>query len=189
MSDKMIDEHFENHFKTITGLNAHKDSINSITQEIIKCFKNDGKLFICGNGGSASDAQHIAAELIGRYLKERIPLPAISLSTDTSILTAVSNDYGYEEVFSRQISALTSKNDIVMVLSTSGDSRNIAKAIEAAKKNQSLTIGLFGGNNGSLENSVDYSIKVPSKITAHIQEAHIVIGHIICSLLDLEYAK
>ena len=142
-----------------------------------------GNFYICGNGGSASDAQHIAAELVGKYLKEKT-LPAVSLSTDTSILTAISNDYGYDQIFKRQIEAVATEKDIIMVISTSGNSKNIISAIQAAKEKKSMTIGLLGETNGKAKDIVDISISVPSNFTPHIQEAHIMIGHIICQIID-----
>ena len=134
MTKYKIDHYFDNHIETINKLKDQKDKIIFIANTIHNCFKNGGKLYICGNGGSASDAQHIAAELVGKYLKEKDALPAVSLSTDTSILTAISNDYGYDQIFKRQIEAVATEKDIIMVISTSGNSKNIISAIQAAKE-------------------------------------------------------
>ena len=155
---------------------------------ILTAYRNGGKVIFCGNGGSAADAQHLAAELVGRFKLERRAYPAIALNTNTSILTALSNDYGYETVFSRQVEALANKNDIIIGLSTSGNSPNIIKAIEAAKARGSKTIGLTGGNGGRLAEVVDLNITVPSDNTPRIQEAHITIGHIVCELVERELA-
>lgn len=184
MTDNIIDNYFNNHIETINNLKDQKDKILSIANTIHNCFNNGGKLYICGNGGSASDAQHIAAELVGKYLKDKDALPAVSLSTDTSILTAISNDYGYDQIFKRQIDALATEKDIIMVISTSGNSKNIINAIKAAKEKKSMTIGLLGETNGKAKDIVDISISVPSNFTPHIQEAHIMIGHIICQIIE-----
>ena len=133
-----------------------------------------------GNGGSAADAQHIAGELVGRFKKERKAIPAISLSTDTSILTAIGNDYGFEKVFERQIEALGNKGDVVIGISTSGNSENVYRAMKLAKKMGLTTIGLLGNDGGKIKNLSDIALVVPSKNTPRIQETHITIGHIIC---------
>ena len=170
-------------------INDEIETLKLISNEMIECFKNNGKILICGNGGSASDAQHIAAELVGRFQEDRIALPAISLSTDTSILTAVSNDYSYENIFERQISALAKKEDIVLVLSTSGSSKNIIRAVKCANIIGCKTIGFFGEKKGLIEDDTDIAIKIKSCDTAIIQECHIILGHIICALIDDRYSK
>lgn len=146
-----------------------------------------GKLLLMGNGGSAGDAQHIAAEFIGRYKKERRPVAAIALTVDSSILTCVGNDYGYDAVFSRQVEGLAKKEDVIFAISTSGNSENVIKAVEKAREIGAQTIGLLGNEGGKLKDKVDLAIVVPSKDTARIQEAHITIGHIICEILDEEF--
>lgn len=148
------------------------------------CLKKDGKLIIFGNGGSASDSQHIAAELVGRFKRERAGLPAIALTANTSILTALANDYGYDVVFSRQVEALGKKNDVAIGISTSGKAKNVTAAIKQAKKMGLKTIALTGGDGGELSKLVDVSLIVPSTVTARIQEAHITIGHILCELVE-----
>lgn len=155
---------------------------------ILTAYRHGGKVILCGNGGSAADAQHLAAELVGRFKLERRALPAIALNTNTSILTALGNDYGYETVFSRQVEALANENDIVIGLSTSGNSPNVIKAIEAAKTRGAKTIGLTGGNGGRLAEVAALNITVPSANTPRIQEAHITIGHIVCELVERELA-
>jgi D-sedoheptulose 7-phosphate isomerase len=148
--------------------------------------KNSGKVLLMGNGGSAADSQHIAAEIVGRFKKERKGLPAIALTTDTSILTSVGNDYGYDYIFSRQIEALCRPEDIVIGLTTSGNSANVVSAIEVAKKIGATTVGLTGGTGGKLNALCDYNLVVPSSVTARIQEAHIFIGHSLCEILESE---
>ena len=162
-----------------------EESIN----EIIKCFKRGNKVIIFGNGGSAADAQHIVAEFIGRFQKERKSLPAISLTTDSSIITSLANDYSYDIVFSRQCESLVSKGDIVIGISTSGKSKNVEEGIKTAKKKGAITIGLLGGDGGTIKNIVDISIVVPSTNTARIQEVHRVIYHIICDVVENESTK
>ena len=157
-----------------------EESIN----EIIKCFKTGNKIIIFGNGGSAADAQHIVAEFIGRFQKERKSLPAISLTTDSSIITSLSNDYSYEIVFSRQCESLVSKGDVVIGISTSGNSKNVEEGIKTAKSMGAVTIGLLGGDGGIINNVVDISIVVESTNTARIQEVHRVIYHIICGIVE-----
>ena len=142
------------------------------------------RIYLCGNGGSAADAQHIAAELIGRFVRERRSLPAIALTTDTSALTAISNDYGYEQVFSRQVEGLAEEGDVLIAISTSGNSSNILKAVEVARERGSRVIGLSGKSGGDLHTAVDLSLVVPSDVTARIQEMHIVIGHLLCALIE-----
>jgi len=149
--------------------------------------QNGGKLLLMGNGGSAGDAQHIAAEFIGRYKKERRPVAAIALTVDSSILTCVGNDYGYDAVFSRQVEGLAKKEDVIFAISTSGNSENVIQGVKKAREIGAQTIGLLGNEGGKLKDKVDLAIVVPSKDTARIQEAHITIGHIICEILDEEF--
>ena len=160
--------------------------IESIARLIIAAYKRGGKVVLFGNGGSAADAQHIACELVGRFKLDRQALAAIALTTDTSILTAVANDCGYEMVFSRQVEALVDKKDVVIGISTSGDSPNVIEAIKVAKTKGAKTIGLTGGNGGRLAQVVDLALIVPSDSTPRIQEAHITIGHIVCELVEKE---
>jgi len=160
------------------------EKIEESINEIIKCFKTGNKIIIFGNGGSAADAQHIVAEFIGRFQKERKSLPAISLTTDSSIITSLSNDYSYEIVFSRQCESLVSKGDVVIGISTSGNSKNVEKGIKTAKSMGAVTIGLLGGDGGIINNVVDISIVVESTNTARIQEVHRVIYHIICGIVE-----
>mgnify|MGYP006102127259 FL=1 len=143
-----------------------------------------GKLLLMGNGGSAADSQHIAAELIGRFKKERKAIPALALTVDSSSLTALGNDYGFESIFSRQVEALANPNDAIIGISTSGNSKNIIRALNLAREIGAKTIGLMGNNGGVMKDCVDIGIIVPSNDTARIQEVHITIGHIICEIIE-----
>ncbi len=149
-------------------------------QAIQKALRRGGKILLFGNGGSAADAQHIAAELIGRFARDRDPLPAIALTTNTSVLTALSNDYGFEQVFARQVRALGRRADVAIAISTTGRSPNILEGARAAKKLGLVTIGLTGSGGGPLARMVDVALVVPSTNTARIQECHIILGHILC---------
>lgn len=158
--------------------------IIEIAELVIDALKKNGKLIVFGNGGSASDAQHITAELVGRFKKDRAGLAAIALTTNTSILTALANDYGYDVVFARQIEALGQKNDVVLGISTSGKAKNVAAGIKQAKKMGLKTVALTGGDGGDIAKLADVSLLVPSASTPRIQEAHITIGHILCELIE-----
>ncbi len=142
---------------------------------------------IAGNGGSAADAQHIAAELVGRFLRERKALPAMALTTDTSILTAIGNDYSFENVFSRQVEALGQAGDVAIGISTSGNSKNVIKAIQTAKKMEMITIGFTGESGGELKNCIDFCFQAPSQSTPHIQEAHLAVAHALCDIVEHEF--
>jgi len=169
--------------KLVFAKQATKEVIKAVNI-IEKSLKSSGKILIFGNGGSAADAQHIAAEFVNRYLKERNALPAIALTTDTSILTSIGNDSSFENIFSRQIEALGKKGDVAWGLSTSGRSKNIVKALSIAKSIGLKTIGFTGGDGGEIKKLVDCNINVPSMSTPRIQELHITIGHIICELIE-----
>jgi len=158
--------------------------ISRVSQEIINAFKNDKKVLFCGNGGSAADAQHIAAELSGRFYFDREPLFAEALHVNTSYLTAVANDYSYDEVFSRLVKAKGRAGDILIGISTSGNSKNVIKAIEVANEKGMITIGMTGKTGGKMKEICKYLINVPSTDTPRIQEAHIMIGHIICEIVE-----
>ncbi|TKC15508.1 D-sedoheptulose 7-phosphate isomerase [Robertmurraya kyonggiensis] len=161
-----------------------RSDIELVAQRCKKAVTNKQTIFFMGNGGSAADSQHLAAELVGRFVKERKGLPALALTTDTSILTAVGNDYGYDEVFSRQVEALVRPNDIVIGITTSGNSSNILHAMVKARELGAITVGLTGKDGGMLKEISDHCIVIPSNTTARIQEAHILIGHIICEIID-----
>jgi len=170
----------------ITESLSLSEKIRDSIDLIFKCLKNGNKLVFFGNGGSAADAQHIAAEFIGRFKLERKSLPAISLTTDSSILTAISNDYSFADVFSRQCESLVSPGDVVMGISTSGNSKNVELGLKKSKENGAVTIGLLGGNGGIIKDIVDIAIVVNSSDTAKIQEVHRVIYHIICNFVEKE---
>jgi len=163
--------------------------IKSIADIIIDACRNGGKVVLFGNGGSAADAQHIAAELVGKFALKRQAFPAMTLNTNTSILTAVGNDYGYDLVFTRQVEALVTDRDVVIGISTSGNSKNVVDAIELAKRKGAKTVGLTGGDGGKLAEIAELTLIVPSDSTPRIQEAHITIGHIICEIVEKELAE
>lgn len=167
-------------------IKSQLDAIEKATSAIISTLRAQGKVILFGNGGSAADSQHIAAELVGKFLKERKALPAIALTTNTSILTAIGNDYSYAQIFARQLDALAEKKDIAIGISTSGKAANVIEAIELANRKGITTIALTGGDGGGLAKIAKISIIVPSKVTPRIQEAHITIGHIICQLVEDE---
>jgi D-sedoheptulose 7-phosphate isomerase len=164
-------------------------AIENMVKLIIAAYKDGGKIVLCGNGGSAADAQHIAGELVGRFAIERPAFPAIALTSNVSVLTALANDYGYSDVFSRQIEALVSGKDVVIGISTSGNSPNVVEAIKAAKLKGAKTIGMTGSDGGHLAGIVDLLMAVPSNIIPRIQESHITIGHIVCELVERELVK
>ena len=157
------------------------------TQKIQDRLEAGGKLMLMGNGGSAADAQHIAAELVGRFKKERKAMPALALTVDTSSLTALGNDYGFDTIFERQVEALANKNDAVIGISTSGNSENIVRAVNKANSIGAFTIGLLGNDGGKLKDAVNLPIIIPSNDTARIQEVHITIGHIICEIIEEDF--
>ena len=165
-------------------LESHIDTIDMFADMLTTCLENDGTIFWCGNGGSASDSQHLAAELVGRFKKDRRALRSLALTTDTSILTSVGNDYGFEEIFSRQFEALGGPQDILVGISTSGNSKNILNAFKAASDLGITSIALTGKDGGTAKEVSDHSITVDSDSTARIQEAHILIGHILCELIE-----
>jgi D-sedoheptulose 7-phosphate isomerase len=160
--------------------------IEKVAKEIINAFKNQKKVLLCGNGGSAADAQHIAAELSGKFYLDREPLFAEALHCNTSFLTAVANDYSFEDVFARAVKAMGKKGDILIGISTSGNSENVIRAIKVANKMGMITVGLTGKTGGKMKDICHYLIRVPSTDTPRIQEAHILIGHIICEIVEKE---
>jgi len=178
------------HQNVISDLDKHcQDDIQSTYDVIFATFNAGKKILICGNGGSASDSQHIAAEFMVRYEKFRQGLPAIALTTDTSILTAHPNDFEFETVFARQVETLGQAGDCLIAITTSGNSANILRAVDAAKTNKMRTIGLTGNDGGKLISQVDHAVVVPSKVTARIQEAHILIAHWWCQQADEAFTK
>ena len=186
-----IQQKIENSIEVKTSL-INSDILeitNQISNCIIDCYKKGGKVLFCGNGGSSADAQHLAAELTGRFYKDRDPLFAESLSVNTSYLTAVSNDYSYDVVFSRLVQAFGKSGDILIGLSTSGNSKNIVEAIKIANSLDMTTIGFTGINDSKVSELSKFTIKVPSDDTPRIQECHMLIGHIICEIVEEEFTK
>ncbi len=179
-------------FATITqlksvldGLGAeHFEAVASLAGDIEKSWSAGGKFMVCGNGGSAADSQHIVAELVGRFLVERGGFPALALTTNASSMTAVGNDYGFEQIFARQVQALGGRQDVLLVISTSGNSRNCVTAVAAAREHGMRVHGFLGGNGGALVSLVDSALVVPSDQTPRIQEVHITMGHLLCRFLD-----
>ena len=186
MKDAIIKIFEESAAVKVKFARENADKIVEVVQLISQAFREGRKLLIFGNGGSATDASHIAAEFVNRFLMERPPLPAIALNTDVAVLTSISNDYDYSQVFSKQLSALGHEGDVVIGISTSGNSGNVIKAMEVAKKNGMRTVILTGGTGGKLANMADYTFIVPTKHTPRIQETHITLGHTICQMVDEE---
>jgi D-sedoheptulose 7-phosphate isomerase len=165
-------------------LTAHAGTISIMAKVIAASLAQDGKILFCGNGGSAADAQHLAAELTNRFLMDRPPLPGLALTTDTSALTAISNDFGFEHIFSKQIRALGRESDILLAISTSGASANITNALKTARELNMITMGLTGKGGGDMPPLCDYLLDVPDDSTPLIQEIHITVGHLLCRLID-----
>jgi len=181
----MIQKELQGHQETINKtIETMIPSIQSASELMVNTLKLGHKILLIGNGGSAADAQHIAAELTGRYKSERRGLPAIALTTDTSALTAISNDYGYGHVFNRQVEALANQGDLLIGISTSGNSDNIISALEAAKKIGCTTLGMSGKSGGKMNEVCELNLIIPSNDTPRIQEMHILIGHILCQAVD-----
>jgi D-sedoheptulose 7-phosphate isomerase len=170
-------------FQQLSGLDT---SISKAIDACVLSLQMGGKLMLCGNGGSAADSQHLAAEFTGRFIKDRPPIAAVALSTDSSALTCIGNDYSFNDIFSRQIQALGKAGDCLIAISTSGNSGNVLSAVAAAKSLGISTFGLLGRDGGKLKAQCDVSIVVPSQVTARIQEAHILIGHSLCGAVELK---
>jgi D-sedoheptulose 7-phosphate isomerase len=180
----VINELYEHQQLIQKVIDSLTDDITSACETITAVLKNGNKVLIAGNGGSAADAQHIAAELSGRFVKERRALPGIALTVDTSALTAIANDYGYDHVFSRQVEALAQPGDLFIGISTSGNSQGILNAFQSATKIGCKTLGLSGRDGGKMNGLCDLNIIIPSNVTARIQEMHILVGHILCKAVD-----
>ncbi len=179
-----INEKISEHLEAIQAIRPLVPQLEMLGRRMSDCLSNGGKILWMGNGGSAADSQHLAAELVGRFSRERGGLASIALTTDTSILTAVANDYGYEKIFARQIDALCTSDDVVVGISTSGNSVNVLEAIQSAKARDALTIGFSGHDGGSLKEVADFCLIVPSNDTARIQEGHILMGHLLCDWVE-----
>ncbi|MCP9452767.1 MAG: D-sedoheptulose 7-phosphate isomerase [Nitrospira sp.] len=162
----------------------HADRIAQVARLMADAFRQGKKVLLFGNGGSATDAAHIAAEFVGRYRRSRHPLPAIALATDIAAITCIANDFGYDELFARQVRAHGQKGDVAIAISTSGNSPNVLKGVEAAREGGLITIGWTGATGGKLASLVDYPFLVPSTVTSRIQESHITLGHVLCELVE-----
>lgn len=184
-----IDRHIDDHMATIGNLRGHSADIERIGALMITCLTSGGCVFWLGNGGSAADSQHLAAELVGRFERERAGIASIALTTDSSALTAIGNDCGFDRVFARQVEALCRPQDLVIGISTSGDSPNVLRAIETARTRGIKTAGLSGYDGGQLRGLVDACLVAPSRNTARIQEAHILVGHILCDMVESHVAR
>ncbi|MCK5288987.1 MAG: D-sedoheptulose 7-phosphate isomerase [Candidatus Omnitrophica bacterium] len=182
--NELIKKSINSNKNALNCLESKIETIKSIASLAITSLKNKGKIIFMGNGGSAADSQHLAAELIGRFKKNRPALASIALSTNTSILTAIGNDFGFDDIFLRQIEALTNLNDIVIAISTSGNSKNVIKAIEKAKKLGAKTVGFLGMDGGLLKDIVDIPFIIEINDTPRVQEMHILAGHIICEIIE-----
>ena len=184
---KIIEDRIRESISTKESILSSTEILKAIEDAatlVVNCLGSDGKVLLCGNGGSASDALHIAGELVGRFQKERKSMPAYALNADVATMTAIANDYGYEKVFERGVEGLMKSGDLLIGISTSGNSENVFRAISKAKEVGGKTIALLGKDGGKIKDIADVSIIVPSNVTARIQESHIMIGHIICEIAE-----
>jgi D-sedoheptulose 7-phosphate isomerase len=186
MNDTTFLTNLNEHMALCQQLGALDTSVSQAIDACVQSLQKGGKLMLCGNGGSAADSQHLAAEFTGRFMKDRPPIAAVALSTDTSALTCIANDYSFNDIFARQVQALGKAGDCLIAISTSGNSGNVLAAVAAAKSLGISTIGLLGRDGGKLKAQCDISIVVPSQVTARIQEAHILIGHSLCGAVELK---
>ncbi len=180
---------FDAHLATTLALRTQEGTIRELGEKLVDCLGAGNRIFLCGNGGSAADAQHIAAEMVCRFETRRRALPAIALTTDTSALTAIGNDFGYEQVFARQVEALARPGDLLIGISTSGNSDNVIAAVTQANAMGVSTLGMLGGSGGKLQELCHHALVVPSPVTARIQECHILVGHIWCGMIDTAFTK
>ena len=183
-AELLAGQRLENHFKVVQDMKKIMPEVASAGLRVRTALEKGRKILICGNGGSAADSQHMAAEFVGRFVKERQSLPALALTVDTSLLTAVGNDYGFDCVFSRQVEGLGQEGDVLIAISTSGNSANVVKAVKTAKEKGIYVIALTGENGGILAKESDLCLAVPSQVTARIQEMHIMIIHMICEIAE-----
>jgi D-sedoheptulose 7-phosphate isomerase len=183
---KIFSEAIAEHLGVVREMEAQQPALERIARAMTVCLRDGGKILWCGNGGSAGDSQHLAAELVGRFRRNRRGLASIALTTDTSALTAIANDFGYETVFSRQVEALGAEGDLLVGISTSGNSKNVIAALEAAKAQGMVTVGFTGAGGGTMARLADHLFAVASRDTARIQEAHILAGHMLCDWIELD---
>jgi D-sedoheptulose 7-phosphate isomerase len=187
--DRFYTAELDDHQQALTATrDALREPFRQLAEACLKAINGGGRIFLFGNGGSASDAQHLATELIVRYKRDRASIPAIALNTDTSALTAIANDYSFEDLFARQIEGLCRKGDIALAISTSGNSENVIRGLQMAKKMGAVAAGLSGRDGGRMKGLADPLLIVPSNDTARIQEMHITIGHLLCGVLEEEFA-
>ena len=186
MNDTTFLTNLNEHLALFQQLNGLDAAISQAIDACVQSLQKGGKLMLCGNGGSAADSQHLAAEFTGRFIKDRPPIAAVALSTDTSALTCIGNDYSFNDIFSRQVQALGKAGDCLIAISTSGNSGNVLAAVAAAQSLGIKSIGLLGRDGGKLKAQCDVAIVVPSQVTARIQEAHILIGHSLCGAVELK---
>jgi len=186
MQNSLFMHNLQEHNALLATLHTLDEMVQHAGKIAAQSLLHRGKILFCGNGGSAADSQHLAAELTGRFIKDRRPLAALALSTDTSALTCIGNDYSFDEVFDRQVTGLGCPGDLLVGISTSGNSRNVIRAVEEANKLGMITLGLLGRDGGQLNSLCTHSIIVPSSVTARIQECHILIGHTLCGLIEQE---
>ena len=185
-AELLVGQRLENHFKVVQDMRKIMPEVASAGLRVRTALEKGRKILICGNGGSAADSQHMAAEFVGRFVKERQSLPALALTVDTSLLTAVGNDYGFDCVFSRQVEGLGQEGDVLIAISTSGNSANVVKAVKTAKEKGIYVIAMTGENGGILAKESDLCLAVPSQVTARIQEMHIMIIHMICEIAEAD---
>jgi D-sedoheptulose 7-phosphate isomerase len=188
-ADEVFGRAIREHLKVVEQLQAQQPLLEQIALEMTDAIFAGNKILWCGNGGSAADSQHLAAEFVGRFRRERKGLPSISLTTDTSVLTSIGNDYGYEEVFRRQVEAHCEVGDVVVGISTSGNSRNVLAALEEAKKQGAFTVAFTGEGGGKMAGMADATICIPSRDTARVQEGHILCGHMLCDWVEIAYCQ
>jgi D-sedoheptulose 7-phosphate isomerase len=188
-ASKIFEETIAEHLKVIQALQSQRAVFERIASEMSRAILNGNKILWCGNGGSAGDSQHLAAELVGRFLRERRALPSIALTTNTSIVTAIGNDYGYEHVFSRQVEALCVRGDVLVGISTSGNSKNVCLALEAARAMGAYTVAFTGQTGGAMAEIAVDSLQIPSKETPRIQEGHILCGHMLCDIMEQRFCQ
>ena len=181
---QFINDYIDRHQSAVRALAQCADDVERVASICVSALRAGNKILICGNGGSAADAQHMAAELVGRFVSDRRALPAIALTTDTSALTAIANDYGYDDVFSRQVAGLAQQGDVILGISTSGNSGSILAACDAGRSAGCDVVGLTGRDGGSLIEHCDAAVIAPAKETAHIQECHIIVIHLLCALIE-----
>lgn len=186
-AESIFEKAIQEHLEVVRQVQAQHPVLESIAQAMAATLRASGKILWCGNGGSAADSQHLAAELVGRFRCERRGLPSIALTTDTSILTSVANDYGYRAVFSRQVEALGSPGDLLVGISTSGNSENVVAAMEVARQRRLVTVAFTGAGGGRVGQLADHLLAVASRDTARVQEAHILAGHMLCDWIELDW--